>query len=80
MDQKPDAALIKYRLHSEANMSLKQVAKRLNRDPSTVSMVIAGRRKSAPIMKAIFDILDASQVAHLEPADQQAIRNEEDAA
>ena len=61
MDLKPDAALLKYRLQSEANMSLKQVALRIGRDPSTVSMVISGRRKSAPIMKAIFDILDASK-------------------
>jgi transcriptional regulator with XRE-family HTH domain len=61
MDLKPDAALLKYRLKSEANMSLKQVALRIGRDPSTVSMVINGRRKSAPIMKAIFEILDANR-------------------
>lgn len=63
MDQKPNADLIKYRLRSEANMSLKELAIKLNRDPSTISMVIHGRRKSAPIMNAIFEILDAAKAS-----------------
>ncbi|MDF1671586.1 MAG: helix-turn-helix transcriptional regulator [Roseovarius sp.] len=58
MPKKLDAYLIKYRLLSEANLSLKDLAKKLKRDPSTISMVIHGRRKSAPIMQAIADILD----------------------
>lgn len=58
MDLEPDPELIKYRLRSEANLSLKQLGKRLGKDPSTISMVIHGRRTSAPIMRAISAILD----------------------
>lgn len=81
MDQnKPDAELIKYRLRSEANLSLKQLSKLLNRDPSTISMVIHGRRKSAPIMRAIFAILDANQCDEAISSAKSRSPSEEDAA
>lgn len=51
------AAEIKYRLATEANMTLTKFAKEIGRDPSTVSMVIHGRRKSKPIMDAISEVL-----------------------
>lgn len=80
MPQKPDANLIKYRLLSEANLSLKQLAKKLDRDPSTISMVIHGRRKSAPIMKAIFAILDPDTTETSDVGCSSGIDNKEDAA
>jgi len=79
MEDKPDAELIKYRLRSEANISLKKLGKILGKDPSTISMVIHGRRKSAPILKAIFEILDANKEAEPQSADQASKLDEEDA-
>ena len=80
MPQKLDANLIKYRLLTEANLSLKDLAKKLKRDPSTISMVIHGRRKSAPIMQAIADILDpTSPETHDERTEDDDV-NKEDAA
>lgn len=80
MQQKPDASLIKYRLQSEANLSLKQLAKKLKRDPSTISMVIHGRRKSAPILKAIFEILDPDTAEISDVRCRGKIENKEEAA
>ena len=80
MQQKPDASLIKYRLQSEANLSLKQLAKKLKRDPSTISMVIHGRRKSAPIRQAIADILDPTSSETQDERTDVDGENKEDAA
>ncbi len=55
---KQDAHLIKYRLLSEAGLTLTALAHKINRDPSTISMVIHGRRKSSYVMDAISNILD----------------------
>ncbi|WP_299938222.1 helix-turn-helix transcriptional regulator [uncultured Pelagimonas sp.] len=80
MPQKLDANLIKYRLLSEANLSLKDLAKKLKRDPSTISMVIHGRRKSAPIMQAIADILDPTLSETPDDGTTVDVENKEDAA
>ena len=80
MQQKPDGNLIKYRLLSEANLSLKDLAEKLKRDPSTISMVIHGRRKSAPIMQAIADILDPTLSETQAERTDVADVNKEDAA
>lgn len=55
---KQDAHLIKYRLLSEAGLTLTDLASKIKRDPSTISMVIHGRRKSAYVMDEISKILD----------------------
>lgn len=44
---------IKFRLKTEAGLSLKDFAKSIGCHPSTVSMVIHRRRKSGPIMEKI---------------------------
>ncbi|MDX8355577.1 helix-turn-helix transcriptional regulator [Cognatiyoonia sp. IB215182] len=80
MDQKPDAALIKYRLRSEADLTLKLLAERLDCHPSTISMVINGRRKSAPIMNAIFEILDSPTSSKSDDVVRQKLSSKEDAA
>ena len=80
MPKKLDANLIKYRLLSEANLSLKDLAKKLKRDPSTISMVIHGRRKSAPIMQAIAEILDPTSSETQAERTDVADVNKEDAA
>ena len=80
MEHRPDANLIKYRLRAEANLSLKQLGKLLGKDPSTISMVIHGRRKSAPIMKAIFEILYQDGVDTPDTTHNRKTKNKEDAA
>ena len=80
MPQKLDANLIKYRLLSEANLTLKDLAAKLKRDPSTISMVIHGRRKSAPIMQAIVAILDPTLSETQAERTDVADVNKEDAA
>ena len=80
MPQKLDANLIKYRLLSEANLTLKDLAAKLKRDPSTISMVIHGRRKSAPIMQAIAEILEPTSSETQDDVTDVDVENEEDAA
>ena len=63
-----DAETIKFRLRTEANMTLRALATALGRDPSTISMVISGRRLSAPITRAILELLDEDDPAALWPS------------
>lgn len=51
------AETIKFRLKTEARMSLCDVAKKLGRHPSTVSLVLNGTRKSWPVIVAVAEIL-----------------------
>lgn len=44
---------IKFRLKTQAGFSLRSFAQSIGRHPSTVSMVIHGRRQSQPIMNKI---------------------------
>lgn len=68
LDLRHDAETLKYRLRTEANMTLRALALALNRDPSTVSMVVSGRRASAPITAAILDLLGEDDPASLWPS------------
>lgn len=55
------AAEIKFRLATEAGLSIAQFAEKINRHPSTVSMVIHRRRTSGPIMAKISETLEAAR-------------------
>lgn len=59
------AETIKFRLRMEADMSLRDVARRLDCDPSTVSQVLAGKRKSRRILKEIADLLSEDRASFM---------------
>ncbi len=66
------AAEIKFRLATEAGLSIAQFAEMINRHPSTVSMVIHRRRTSGPIMAKIAETLQAARSKSLHaPKDQE---------
>jgi IS30 family transposase len=65
------AAEIKYRLETEAGLSIAAFAARINRHPSTVSMVIHRRRTSNPIMTKIAETLEAARSAQRQPSNDQ---------
>lgn len=61
MQCKMSAAEIKFRLATEAGLTIAQFAATINRHPSTVSMVIHRRRTSARIMAKIAETLEAAR-------------------
>jgi len=67
LDLRYDAEVIKFRLRTEAKISLKDLAKIIGCDPSTVSMIVSGRRTSASITTAILDLLGEDDPATLWP-------------
>ena len=69
------AAEIKFRLQKEAGLTIAQFAEKINRHPSTVSMVIHRRRTSNPIMTKIAETLEAARSAQ-----NQSSNDREDAA
>lgn len=62
---------IKFRLKTEAGMSLAQFADSINRHPSTVSMVIHRRRTSSPIMAKIVETLEAVRSVPKQPSNDR---------
>ncbi|MEP5760628.1 MAG: hypothetical protein ABJ327_15210 [Litoreibacter sp.] len=62
------AAEIKFRLETEAGLSIAAFAARINRHPSTGSMVIHRRRTSNPIMT---ETLEAARSAQKQPSDDR---------
>jgi IS30 family transposase len=61
------AAEIKFHLEPEPGLSIAAFAARINRHPSTVSMVIHRRRTSNPIMTKIAETLEAARSAQKQP-------------
>ncbi|PIL20254.1 hypothetical protein P775_09900 [Puniceibacterium antarcticum] len=61
------AEIIKCRLRIEAGLSIKELASRLGRNPSTISLVIGGHRKSLPVITEIARLLgeDPEELASL---------------
>lgn len=51
------AETIKFRLKCEAGLTIRDVARQLERHPSTVSLVLHGIRRSRPVVLAIAEIL-----------------------
>lgn len=58
MPIRKEAEEIKYRLRIEAGLTLAQFAERIERDPSTVSMVINGRRTGSYVMQKVSETLN----------------------
>jgi transcriptional regulator with XRE-family HTH domain len=61
------AEVIKFRLRTEAGLTIKDLAKNLGRSPSTISLVICGHRKSFPVISEIARLLgeDPEELATL---------------
>lgn len=72
MEIRGTAEIIKFRLRTEAGLTIKELASRLERNPSTISLVIGGHRKSLPVITEIARLLGedpeelASLIAHHE--------------
>lgn len=65
------AAEIKFRLETEAGLSIAAFAATIGRHPSTVSMVIHRRRTSGPIMTKIAETLEAARSTQRRPSNDQ---------
>jgi plasmid maintenance system antidote protein VapI len=65
------AAEIKFRLETEAGLSIAAFAAIIERHPSTVSMVIHRRRTSNPIMTKIAETLEAARSAQKQPSNDK---------
>ena len=61
------AEIIKCRLRIEAGFTIKELAAHLGRNPSTISLVIGGHRKSLPVITEIARLLgeDPEELASL---------------
>lgn len=57
MEIRGTAEIIKFRLRTEAGLTIKELASRLGRNPSTISLVIGGHRKSLPVITEIAHLL-----------------------
>lgn len=76
LDVRYEAEVIKFRLKTEAKMSLKDVAKTLGCDPSTVSMVVSGRRSSSSITSELLKLLKEDDPAALWPSKFASRKNQ----
>lgn len=67
MEIRGSAEIIKFRLRTEAGLTIKELAIRLGRNPSTISLVIGGHRKSLPVITEIARLLgeDPDELASL---------------
>lgn len=67
MEIRGTAEIIKFRLRTEAGLTIKELAAHLGRNPSTISLVIGGHRKSLPVITEIARLLgeDPEELASL---------------